>query len=128
MKFSHWPSGDYPIYINPDFGEIVELAKTKPDTLRIIEGYDNQNIAIASGYGNTHDSVVKGARVKLENKRWSGFDYILYREAHEWFWNPMWHWPTESERVPVFEPIAIKHITNQLEQAIRDFVQVFGDF
>ena len=56
MKYSHWPTGDYPIFINPDFKEILELCTQNWDTIRIC--VQDDTIAIASGFGNTHNSVI----------------------------------------------------------------------
>jgi hypothetical protein len=58
MRINHpeW----YPCYINPSFDELIELAKSGWDTCRILVPYSDQNnndIVIASGYGNTHDSI-----------------------------------------------------------------------
>ena len=59
MKINHpdW----YPSYVNPTFEEILELAHSSWDTCRILVPYcqerDGEDIVIASGYGNTHDSI-----------------------------------------------------------------------
>lgn len=47
----------YPAYLNPTFDELIELAKSGWDTCRILWNEDNKDFIIASGYGNTHDSV-----------------------------------------------------------------------
>lgn len=58
MKINHpdW----YPAYVNPSFDELAELARSGWDTCRILVPYGDdpcEDMVIASGYGNTHDSV-----------------------------------------------------------------------
>ncbi|MDE1971013.1 MAG: hypothetical protein KGI50_05580 [Patescibacteria group bacterium] len=123
MRYSHWPTGDYPIFIDPTFEEILELAKSRPDTLRILE--DDDHLAVASGYGNTHDSVGKAA-YKMLGHRWHPFDYILYREQGRWWWNPMWHWDTKSEKVATDSNLV--SISKRTEEFVKDFMQCYNDF
>lgn len=85
MKSSFWPTGDYPIFINPDFAEIAELAKSGWDTVRIC--VDNENIGVASGYGNTHQSVIDMMRVKLDDRRLLPESYILFKEDGDFWFN-----------------------------------------
>jgi hypothetical protein len=124
MKTSLWPDGhSYPIYIDPTFDEIVELAKSQPDTLRVLE--DEHVTALASGYGNTHDSVCKAVRLHLGNKRWLGVDYILFNEMHQWFINPLGHLPTPHDRVPYER--CLKYFEDKTQVAIKDFVRVYDE-
>ena len=51
MKIRH----DYPIYLNPTWEELEELAKSGWDTVRI--AVDGQNLILGSGHGNTHHSL-----------------------------------------------------------------------
>lgn len=69
---------NYPIYLNPTFDEIVDLAKRKWDSIRILIINDS-DICIASGYGNTHSSMVQCLR-RIKGNRFSTDSYILYHE------------------------------------------------
>jgi hypothetical protein len=46
----------YPAYLDPTFDEMVHLADSRWDTLRVLEW--EEGILIASGYGNTHETLV----------------------------------------------------------------------
>jgi hypothetical protein len=48
---------DYPIYLNPTDKELIELAESNWDSLRVLESSDT--LVIASGYGNTHESLAQ---------------------------------------------------------------------
>ena len=48
---------DYPIYLNPTDAELIELGESRWDTLRVLSGPDV--LVIASGYGNTHETLVQ---------------------------------------------------------------------
>lgn len=89
MKFSHWPDGvSYPVYINPTPQEIIELVETGFDTLRVCHTEDV--LAIASGYGNTHNSVQNAVRQALKIKRWTGRTLILHKDGPvrgQLYWN-----------------------------------------
>lgn len=67
----------YPIFLNPDFNECLRLAKSGWDTLRILD--DGENIIIASGYGNEHNTLARFGRLHL-GKRWNADPSILYHE------------------------------------------------
>ncbi len=47
----------YPIYLNPSFDEILKLAQSGWDTIRIAT--DEANIIMASGLGNTHTNLAE---------------------------------------------------------------------
>jgi hypothetical protein len=79
MKINHpdW----YSSYLNPTFEEILELAKSGWDTCRILMNPDNNDLVIASGYGNTHSSIAERYRVALGKRRIPSCEsYILYHE------------------------------------------------
>lgn len=66
---------DYPIYLNPTNAELLELAESQWDSLRVMECDDT--LVIASGYGNTHETLVQyykkhmgGGKTK---KRWNSY-------------------------------------------------------
>lgn len=82
MRINHpdW----YPMYLNPDFGEILELAKSGWDTCRILYNESNSDIIIASGLGNTHNSMVIRYKEYLNKKRAPYCDsYILWRNRNQ---------------------------------------------
>lgn len=85
MKFSFWPTGDYPIYINPSTKDMFELAATGFDTVRIC--VEDELLAVASGYGNTHQSVIDAVRQSLKIKRWHPETYILFKENNQYWFN-----------------------------------------
>jgi hypothetical protein len=89
----------YPCYLNPDFGEVLELAKSGWDTIRILAEQPHGKVVestpgdliIASGLGNTHSSIMDayakskgGYRVVNGRVRYRGIPhvtpYILYHE------------------------------------------------
>lgn len=117
MKLSVWSDGSSPVYLNPTQDEILELARSRVDTLRICE--EPGQIALASGFGNTHGTVVQAAQ-RVWGNRWSGLDLILFRLGDEWRWNPLGHWPTQSERVEFKRGLTqVEDITRSV---ITDFV------
>jgi hypothetical protein len=76
----------YPILINPDDFEIIEWSKCQNwDTLRIC--CSENWIGIASGFGNTHDQVIKAAKKVGIRDYLSCLDYILYKSGYEFYWN-----------------------------------------
>lgn len=123
MRLSVWSDGSSPVYLNPDLKEIAELGASRVDTLRICE--EPGQLAVASGFGNTHESVTKIARGEW-GKRWSGLDLILYRLGDEWFFNGMGHWPEfrDDSRVPWKRGLSLcQDVTAQF---VRDFVSFVG--
>lgn len=122
MRISVWSDGSCPVYVDPTVEEVVELASRYHDTLRIIEG--EGHTALASGYGNTHSSVYATARLIL-GKRWSGLDLILFKELNEWYWNPLGHWKTHSERVRL--ELGLRIVTERTKLIVKDFVQIQQD-
>lgn len=47
---------EHPVYLNPNDSELIELAESRWDTLRVLES--ESILCIASGYGNTHQTLV----------------------------------------------------------------------
>ena len=125
MRYSVWPDGSAPVYLDPTDKEIVELAKQRVDTLRICEGEDGR-IALASGYGNTHSSVMKAVFQMLSTKRWYATDLILYKEDHSWKWNHLDHWPVSRESLTLEDSYAF--LSSKLKELVKLFVQLSGDF
>lgn len=86
MRINHidW----YPCYLNPSFDEVVELAKSSWDTCRILVNNENGDLIIASGYGNTHESISKLYSDHLKKKRRPCTDsFILYHSNRVAFMN-----------------------------------------
>lgn len=75
MFYSHWPTGDYPILINPSPEEYEKITSQRWDSLRIM--VDSDDIGIASGLGNTHNSVQNAMR-KVLDRHLHAHDYIFY--------------------------------------------------
>ena len=73
---------DYPIYLNPTDTELVELASTEWDTLRVVEC--EGTFLVASGFGNTHETLVQyykrkngEGKTKIRNlPDWSSFIFF----------------------------------------------------
>jgi hypothetical protein len=123
MRFSEWSDGSMPVFLNPTHDEIVELVKSHPDTLRICE--DDNNIAVASGYGNTHTSVIKVIR-KNAIKDFFPLDLILFRETGRWLWNPLGHWDRVlTERVG-FES-GLRFLSDKTKEFVLEFVRIAED-
>lgn len=78
---------DCPIYLNPDFNEICEIAKRGWDTIRICVSESN-NLLLASGYGNTHNTIsTYYKQTSLEAKREFLDCFILYKESGTAYFN-----------------------------------------
>ena len=70
---------NYPIYINPDFNEVVEMARLGWDTMRIMQS--QEYLVIGSGYGNTHNSLMQAAKALLKPREYHQLDpLIMYHE------------------------------------------------
>lgn len=83
MQLSHWPTGDYPIFIDPTFPEILTLCKERWDTLRLC--VDDDIFAVASGYGNTHQSIIDIVKRAEGLRRWHPETYIIFRDQGFFF-------------------------------------------
>lgn len=82
MIYSHWETGDYPILLDPDFTELDRLGLW--DTLRIC--VDGEHIGIASGLGNTHQSIT-AAMTACQLSSGLPETYILFRDGDEYYFN-----------------------------------------
>lgn len=71
------PNWNYPVYFEPTFDEIVQLAQSNWDTIRICVT-ESGNLALGSGYGNTHSSMIQRLKVHLNQKYVWCECYILY--------------------------------------------------
>lgn len=72
---------NYPIYCNPTFDEIVELASGRWDTCRILVAHTYNgpiDLFIASGFGNTHSSMIQHLRVYYNTRHVFSDAFILY--------------------------------------------------
>lgn len=76
MNISTW---HFPIYLQPTFDELCELAKSNWDTCRVLVT-DEGELVIASGYGNTHTSMWQALRAYKKNKYVHVESYIIYKE------------------------------------------------
>jgi hypothetical protein len=82
LIYSWWANDAYPILINPTFEEIQKLSTW--DTVRIC--VDNGNIGLASGLGNTHDSITK---MMIAHGYSKGLPetYILFKVDEKYYFN-----------------------------------------
>lgn len=77
---------DYPIYVNPDFDEIKQIAERGWDTLRIMAS--DEYFIIGSGYGNTHSSLVVFAKNLLKKREmFHLLAYIMFHEGGRCYFN-----------------------------------------
>lgn len=84
MIKSFWSTGDYPILIDPTDAEVMQVSE-KWDTLRIcVEG---ELIAIASGFGNTHQSIIDMVKNVKGLKRFHPSTYILFHILPSFYFN-----------------------------------------
>ena len=86
MRVSFWPDGSSPVYIDPTSSEVTELLGSGWDTIRgfIADG----ELCIASGYGNTHESIAKAYKHFRDVKRPDFTDeFILIHAQHLGYMN-----------------------------------------
>lgn len=92
--FKLWYNGsmklreEYPIYLDPDFAEVLEICKVGWDTLRVgtftipySQTLENEHLVIASGYGNIHTTLAHAIRDHFRNKRIMMDPYILHHRG-----------------------------------------------
>lgn len=110
-----------PMYIDPTFDEICELAESHWDTIRILVSEDLDCLILASGYGFTHSTLVQVCKEYFKVKR-------FYTEKDAIIW-------TENGRAFLGEcgdDDSIKHrfddhlFTNEQAQLLRDLVRESG--
>lgn len=123
MIYSHWPDGSDPILFNPTFPELMEIGKQPWDSIRIcVEGDD---IALATGFGNTHSSICEGVQ-KLLGRRWlCSDDPILFREGGAYWFN-LEHLGG-GRKVPLAKGLR-QVFSEDHANIIRDLVQMRGEF
>lgn len=105
-----------PVYMNPTFDELVELAKSHWDTIRILVLDETNDILLASGYGNTHECLVRSWRAHTSNKRGPyATPYILFHEQGRAYMNcedvsmrhrePYGRWPLEQQHLELLRDL-----------------------
>lgn len=115
---------DYPIYVNPDFEEILELAESKWDTCRIMES--EEYLCIASGYGNTHNSIVTYTRQLLKKKEmFSLCSFILFHEQGICYVNGDGHLPYKDDRRVRLQS-ALKYFSANSIPMLKDLARESG--
>jgi hypothetical protein len=111
-------TNDYPIYIDPTFDEICELAKSKWDTIRICRIEDLDCIILASGYGNTHASLVNAVKSYFNLKSvWIDNCAII------WYRNNIAYMSEEGESQKHFNDKLYKDSDNAI---IKDLIRESG--
>lgn len=118
MRHSFWPDGSYPQFVNPEFDELVELANHKWDTVRIL--VDEEDLVLGSGYGNTHTTLAKAARVMLKTKRFLGVPYILYHEQGRAYFNMTD--VSGQEREPALS--GLKEFSARHKEVLRELIKL----
>lgn len=122
MRYSFWPDGSYPIFINPEIPEVVELAKSGWDTVRIC--VEEEVLAIASGYGNTHQSVIEAVSALLKpKKRFFPETYILFREEGDFWFNLE---DVSGQRKAHYFSVIKQYFNPDHAAILRDLVQMSG--
>lgn len=79
------PQGQYygAVYVNLSPEDIDALTAEAWDTLRVLVLDDTQELAIASGYGSTHSSMVEQLRLWKQTRRLWTTDSIVYFEGKQ---------------------------------------------
>lgn len=104
MKLSHWPNGDYPIYLEPTAYELTCLLGSGWDTLRgaLYSKFETLHLGVASGYGNTHDSINNMAM--RYGYHFPTDEFIVYRQQNRLYVN---FTQTGPERTPIRKAIEL---------------------
>ena len=79
--------GWFPVYLEPTLEEMQKLASNQWDTLRVLVVDSTKELCVASGYGNTHSSMVHCLQRYKNTKRVYTEDYIVYHESNIAFVN-----------------------------------------
>jgi len=119
MKHSFWPDGSYPIFIDPDFNELMELAKSGWDTVRICLNQNDDFIAMASGHGNTHQSVIDAVKNVKGLRRWHPETYILFKEQGDFWFNLE---DVSGERKAHYRKVVKEYFSDVHGQMILDLI------
>jgi hypothetical protein len=114
----------YPCYLNPDFSELEELANSHWDTVRILiideprKPEIHNQVIMASGYGNTHETLARTYRSYFKLKRTPfNYDFILYkRDGRAWF-NDL---TAGQDKVSVEE--MLRSFTNEQARMFKDLL------
>ncbi len=79
------PLNRMPIFVNPTFDEILILAANRWGTIRILSS--ETELILASGYGNTHSSMITRLRLHRNRRQLDYDSYILYHEHNTAYFN-----------------------------------------
>jgi hypothetical protein len=74
-----------PIFLNPSFDEILELAQNRWDTIRILAS--KKDLVLASGYGNTHSSMMFCLKKHYGRQVLYYESFILYHNHQKAYFN-----------------------------------------
>ena len=81
MILSFWPNKEYPILYEPTDSELIQFSEQENwDTLRI--NCTDKVIAVASGHGNTHQSISD----MCKDLKWCD-THIIFREDGGYWYN-----------------------------------------
>ena len=108
----------YPIYLNPNFNELLELAQAGWDTIRICVEPDANDILLASGYGNTHTCIAR--QYKAINRRGLLDGFILYKEANIAYFNTE---DIRGGRAKHRSPGWEQYFSQEHEEIIKDLIR-----
>lgn len=118
MIKSFWDTGDYPILIDPTDDEVMQFTE-KWDTLRICT--EGDVIAIGSGYGNTHQSIIDMVKRVKQLRRWHPSTYILYHCLPTFYFNLEDVGGPRESRV---ERVLREDFTERHRQIIQDLINI----
>jgi hypothetical protein len=91
------------MFLNPNFDQLKELVKERPETLRIIITKDEQFLGIANGHNYIHSSIAR----KFPEVR-EGDCYIFQTTTQKLWWiddlsemlaQPVRYWPKTLKRM-----------------------------
>lgn len=114
-----------PCYLDPDFNELQELADSHWDTIRILTideprltGTLHECIVMASGYGNTHETLARNIRNSFGLKRTPFcYDFILYKSCGKPYFNDL---STGNDEMEVEE--MLRSFTTKQQQILVDLI------
>jgi hypothetical protein len=121
----HGPSK---VYIDPDFGELVELVHDRPNSLRFIIG--KEHYGVASGHGSTHTNISAALR-SMFGPGAAGYALILNTDASypmeesEWSMHPRVPGITADNFASFSE--GVEALPVQVQRDLEDMRKIWSD-
>jgi hypothetical protein len=115
------------VYIDPDYGDLVALAESDPDTLRFVIG--KEHYGVASGYGSTHSNISNALRSTF-GPRADGYTLILMTatsdpfEESEWTMHPGVPGADENNPARLWEGLDV--LPAQVQADMNEFRKIWN--